>query len=148
MVSMLTWVAALSGLSVVVIAGLFRLRRMLPRGREERDSVTWDCGYAKPTTRMQYTGSSFAQPLVLFFSGLTGSRKTGGEPRGLFPAETSFETASPDIVSDGLFAPLFRTIDRFLAPVRLLQQGRIHLYVLYIALTLIALLVWYLGFVQ
>jgi hydrogenase-4 component B len=148
MVGMLTWISALSGLTVVVIAGLFVLRRLLPRARTERINITWDCGYAQPSARMEYTGSSFAQPLVLFFSGLTGSRNTGGEPQGFFPAETSFETAAPDIISEGLFAPLFKAVDRLLTPVRVLQHGRIHLYVLYVALTLIALLVWYLGFGQ
>src|SRR5438067_1498749 len=30
-------------------------------------ALTWDCGYARPTARMQYTASSFAQIVVRLF---------------------------------------------------------------------------------
>jgi hypothetical protein len=44
-----------------------------------------------------------------------------------------------------LYGPLFVRIGRGLSSVRWLQQGRVHLYVLYIALTLLVLLVWKVG---
>ena len=52
---------------LVLAAALFLIRRRLPRGREETATGTWDCGYARPTARMQYTASSFAQPLTDLF---------------------------------------------------------------------------------
>ena len=41
-----------------------------------------------------------------------------------------------------LFVPLFGLIDRILLPLRGLQHGRLHLYICYVAITLLALLVW------
>ena len=40
---------------------------------------------------------------------------------------------------------VFAGLERTLAPLRWLQQGRVQLYVLYIAFTLLVLLVWKLG---
>ena len=44
-----------------------------------------------------------------------------------------------------LYAPVFTGIGRGLSALRWLQHGRVQLYVLYIALTLLVLLVWKLG---
>ena len=46
---------------LALAAVLLWIRRRLPRGREESLTGTWDCGYARPTARMQYTATSFAQ---------------------------------------------------------------------------------------
>ena len=40
---------------VVVVAGLVGLRWRLLAHRQVTEQVTWDCGYAQPTPRMQYT---------------------------------------------------------------------------------------------
>ncbi|MBI4586833.1 MAG: NADH-quinone oxidoreductase subunit H [Planctomycetes bacterium] len=42
-------------------------RRVLFRKRPVKETVTWDCGYARPSARMQYTSSSFADTLIEFF---------------------------------------------------------------------------------
>ena len=55
------------------IVGL--VRRGLLASRRVDESVTWGCGYPQPTARMQYTASSFAQPLTDLFRPLLGTRK-------------------------------------------------------------------------
>lgn len=121
---------------------LVLLRRQLLAGRVVTTAVTWDCGYAAPTARMQYTASSFAQPLVdLFPFVLRGSRH--GEPvADLFPANTTLATRTPDPLHHEVYGPLFASIARLTARRRPLQGGQTQLYVLYIAVTLLALLVW------
>jgi len=94
---------------------------------------------------MQYTASSFAQPLTDLFQIVLGTRKHGTAPNGFFPPRATFETHTPDAAREHLFAPLFRLIDRALSPVRRMQHGRIHEYLLYIALVLILLLIWKAG---
>ena len=67
---MLYWILGLT-LAVVALTWVFLLlRNKLGRPDLTRRAVTWDCGYAKPTARMQYTASSFAQPIVNFFKPL------------------------------------------------------------------------------
>jgi hydrogenase-4 component B len=106
---------------------------------------TWDCGFARPTARMQYTSSSFAQMLVgLFRWALRPSVHAHG-PRGLFPAAGHFESHVPDTVLDRLLVPAGRTTARGLQWLRWLQRGSVHAYLLYILVTLVWLLIWHGG---
>jgi hypothetical protein len=56
-----------------------------------------------------------------------------------------FETHTPDAARERLFVPLFRLVDRALSPIRQMQRGRIHEYLLYIAIVLVLLLLWKAG---
>ena len=127
---------------LAVITLLALLRRRLLRGREVASSVTWDCGYAAPTARMQYTASSFAQPLTDLFSLILRTRRHGTAPAGLFPSGGSLETETPDAAREEVFRPAFASVGWGLSKLRWLQTGNAHLYVLYIALTLVVLLGW------
>ncbi|MGH7297756.1 MAG: proton-conducting transporter membrane subunit, partial [Polyangiaceae bacterium] len=103
----------------------------------------WACGYARPTARMQYTARSF--------SGLLDSRIL---PRALrprasvpalrdgFPGRASLSTDCSDPVTRRFYEPLLSYwADRF-ARLRWMQQGFLHLYVLYILVAVLALLGW------
>jgi formate hydrogenlyase subunit 3/multisubunit Na+/H+ antiporter MnhD subunit len=124
---------------------LAAVRRLLLSGRPVEHRVTWDCGYVAPTPRMQYTASSFTWPLVYLFRMLLRPNVDIRAPQGLFPGRTAIHTDTPDPFREGLYRPLFLAVAWLVARLRWLQQGRIQLYVLYIALTLLALLVWKLG---
>ena len=127
---------------------------------------TWGCGYTAPNTRMQYTSSSFAQMLVslfgwalrpftkwpgklaLFpqktdFDGETpGSSPWPGWSAVTFPQKTGFHSEVPDTVLDGGVLPTFHFVARSFSRLRILQQGNIQIYLLYIFLALVALLLW------
>ncbi len=118
------------------------LRLRLPAGRTAASTVTWDCGYIRPTPRMQYTASSFTQPLTGFFRQLLGTRADLKPPTGCFPTSASLTTHTDDVCREKLYAPAFRFIGRQLAGLRWLQHGRVQIYVLYIAATLLVLLLW------
>ncbi|KAF1081190.1 MAG: Hydrogenase-4 component B [Candidatus Rifleibacterium amylolyticum] len=126
---------------VLVLAG-WQLRRKFFSAGERSDRPTWDCGYAAPDARMQYTSSSFSQTIVDIFSPVVRPYKHGEKVSGLFPQHASFRTDTPDSLLRYLFVPLFGLIDRILLPLRGLQHGRLHLYICYVAITLLALLVW------
>ncbi len=129
-----------------LLVGVLALLRMrLLARRPVTESGTWDCGYAAPTARMQYTASSFAQPLVDMFHTVLRTRRAAHAPEGLFPQAGAFSTETLDTCREGLYRPLFTGIERGLGVLRRLQHGNLHLYVLYIALTLLALLIWKLG---
>ena len=121
------------------------LRRLLLAKREVTAGGTWDCGYAAPSARMQYTGSSFSQPLTELVQLVLRSRRDVLPVKGFFPRAASFHIETPDVFSEQLYGPTLRGIGRGLSAFRWLQHGRVQLYVLYIALTLLALLVWKLG---
>jgi formate hydrogenlyase subunit 3/multisubunit Na+/H+ antiporter MnhD subunit len=141
----LRMIAIGAALLLVIVAFLTILRRRLLAGRSVEETGTWDCGYARPTARMQYTASSFAQPLTELFGLVLRTRTRLVPPKGLFPRRAALETDTPDAFSELLFRPAFAGIERALDRLRALQQGRIQVYVFYIVLTLIALMVWKLG---
>ena len=110
--------------------------------RRVRSATTWDCGYASPTPRMQYTASSFAQPLTESFGLLLQTRKVLTGLEGLFPQRAEFHSHTDDPYRRYIFQPLFQSISRAMSILRPLQQGKVQLYVLYIAVILLVLLLW------
>ena len=96
----------------------------------------------EPSARIQYTASSFAQPVTDLFRRLLGTKKRVSEPRGFFPAEAALKTETPDLSHEEMYRPMFERANEWLSRLRWLQQGNVQLYVLYIAVTLIVLLAW------
>ncbi len=135
----ISWAALiLIGLTALV-AGV---RARLMAHRPVRRSVTWDCGYAAPSPRMQYTASAFIQPVMVMFRLALRSRKTIDAPRGYFPRQGSLETHTPDLFVESVYAPALNTLMALAMRFRHLIVGRTHLYILYIVLTLLVLLIW------
>jgi formate hydrogenlyase subunit 3/multisubunit Na+/H+ antiporter MnhD subunit len=131
-------------LFLAALLGWIRLR-LAGRDAPARTG-TWDCGYARPTARMQYTASSFAQPLTDLFRVFLGTRREFTPPQGALPTQPSaFHSETPDVFTERCFRPVFDGIAWLMAHPRRLQHGRVQVYVLYVALTLVALLIWYLG---
>jgi hydrogenase-4 component B len=140
-VNALSRTAALLGVGVAL---LVLARRQLLRRRTVRRTVTWDCGYAVPTPRMQYTAASFAAPVLDPFLGLLYARTRRTPVQGLFP-----EHAVEDVQFDDPGEAAVRwTVAAAVAPLRrlrALQRGPVQLYLLYVLLTLLLLLVWQVG---
>jgi hydrogenase-4 component B len=141
----LWFVSAAAWALLVLIALAATARQRLLSGRCVEAGGTWDCGYAQPSPRMQYTAASFAQPLTELFGVFLRSRDHLVPPEGFFPQRAAFTSETPDVCTQGFYRPVFTGIGRGLSALRWLQHGEVHLYVLYIALTLLGLLLWQLG---
>jgi hydrogenase-4 component B len=137
--------AVVAGAAVAAALVLAGLRALLLSRRQQRRGPTWDCGYAAPAPRMQYTASSFAAPLLSTFRAVVPARHAGPRSLTLFPEKASYHSEAPDIFEHGVFRPLFAAVGRLFSRLGWLQHGNLRLYVLYIALTLLVLLVWNLG---
>jgi hydrogenase-4 component B len=127
----------------VTVLGLCAVLWLLLRGRLERApaalSVTWDCGYAVPTGRMQYSAASFADLLVRAFALVLWPRVRAPQIRGLFPGRSEFHSEVPDGVLDRLLLPALDHVGAVLARLRVLQQGSVQAYLLYVWIALVAL---------
>jgi len=141
LISVVIATATVLGLCIVLVV----VRKLLLSGREIGESGTWDCGYAQPTERMQYTSSSYAQPITWFFASVLRTRKTLKAPEGLFPADASLHTETPDVSMEHGYRPAFSLINWLFSKLQWIQHGRVNFYVMYIALTIVVLLVWFLG---
>ncbi len=103
---------------------------------------TWDCGYSAPLPRAQYTASSFAQGLVSGLRAVLWPQIHWPRVQGLFPFWGRFQSHVPDPILDRLASPGLGLLARGLALLRFFQSGQLQVYLLYILLTLFALLVW------
>jgi hydrogenase-4 component B len=123
-------------------AVLTLLHRSHVREKGQKEAVTWDCGYAKPSPRMQYTSSSFAEPLEGVFRSLLKPTSNLKNPSSPFPERGYFSERVEDLAEHRLFAPLFNAADKMLIRARKLQKGRIQSYLVLIFATLLILLLW------
>jgi hydrogenase-4 component B len=136
----LNWISAIA---VVLIAAAIGGKIALGAWRHRRPSAsagTWDCGYARPTPRIQYSGSSFGQMLTDLFGWVLWPRKAVVALRGLFPDSAQFSSEVPDTVLDRGVLPAFSLTERLMSWARPIQRGSVQIYLLYVLIALLGLL--------
>ena len=137
---------AVSWTNLLLIVAVLACGAVTLRGSWIANAVrgpTWDCGYSLPSSRMQYTASSFAERIVGIFSFALRPRTRAPDITGPFPLTASFESRVPDPVLDLWILPASRWSARVAASFRWIQRGSIHLYLFYIVGTLLLmLLIW------
>lgn len=110
---------------------LFFLRFFIIHRRQNRQDVTWGCGYMGETTKMQYTASSFIRTYRKLAGPALSIKKDKKEVSGLYPGIAKHHTHPGDRLENWLIdSPLF-FIRRFLNRFMFLQNGNIQIYILY-----------------
>lgn len=127
--------AALGGFHVALAAfsflGAVVLWRYVKRNGLVR-AVTWDCGYARPSARMQYTAGSFAAIITSWFMWILRPQRHVHQPKTPFLARASFEEHTPETILAFVVQPGGALVMRAAGAARRLQHGRIQAYVLYV----------------
>lgn len=104
-----------------------------------RRAPTWDCGYAAPNARMQYTAASFSDTVSPWFKWLLKPQDEWHKPRGILPSSSRRLSVIPETVLVFVVTPLARLIMRLSAAVRRRQHGHLQSYILYLLAGLLAL---------
>jgi hydrogenase-4 component B len=104
-------------------------------------SVTWDCGYAAPTARMQYTAGSFAGLITEWFAWILRPVQHEHRPTETFPAHASYSRHTPETVLEYAVEPAGGVVMQLSTAARRLQHGRVQAYLLYLLIGLAALAV-------
>ena len=136
-------IALASTLVALAIAASLILAHIAAATRRRSGALktgTWDCGYAAPSPRMQYNGSSFSEPAVSFFAWLLRPRVKGKQVEGIFPDQAAMSSKVDDAVLDRVLMPLSRRLERRFRWVRRFQQGLAQQYLLYIFVAILILL--------
>jgi len=137
--------ALLAGL--VLAWGLVRLRAgaAARRGNRARRAEAWGCGRELQTARMQYTATSFAEPLQRVFDDVL---RPDHDLDVSHPAESryfeqaiTYRSRIDDAVERGWYRPLIVLIQRWGQVARRAQNGSMHRYLGYGFAALIVLLV-------
>ncbi len=141
------WPVALSelglfhvALAVLALVAAVWLWRRVRRGSFSR-ALTWDCGYALPTPRMQYTAGSFASIITEWFAWILRPVRHEHRPETLFPQSASFTSHTPETVLEYVITPVTEIVMRVSRAARSLQHGRLQFYLLYLLIGLAALAV-------
>jgi hydrogenase-4 component B len=135
---LLTLGAVHVGLAILVLMAAAWLWRKA-HANSLRRGLTWDCGYAMPAARMQYTSASFGGIVAGWFGWVLQPERKMRRPRGPFPAEAIRLERIPETVLDRIIGPVSVAIMQVSTSVRRLQHGRLQFYILYVVAGLIAL---------
>lgn len=125
---------------LAALLALLALRRFFYQGKPVTRSGTWGCGFTRPTTRMQYTGSSYAASILEFFRPAAPLEEKHPPVKGLFPRGTHYHSHVHDIVEKSLDPVIVRPVGWLFDRLRWMQHGDIHLYIGYILLAIVVLL--------
>jgi hydrogenase-4 component B len=133
------------GVANVALAAVAILAAMILWWRVRRNgfqrAVTWDCGYAAPTPRMQYTAASFAGIITGWFAWILRPEchvEPAPTPMPIFPAHAHYSEHTPETVLEHVVEPAARQVMSLSTAVRRLQHGRLQAYILYLLVGLVA----------
>jgi hydrogenase-4 component B len=141
-VAPLAWLSVTGAVLIILLGAVGVLLWQRLASHPHGSGGTWDCGYAAPSARMQYTSSSFAQMLVELFAWALRPRVHPPKVDDLFPTSSRFHSEVPDTVLADAVLPATRGLAWLASGFRIVQQGSIQAYLVYIFVTLIALLLW------
>ena len=125
-------------LAIISAAGAWWLWRLVQRHGTAR-ALTWDCGYAAPSARMQYTAGSFAGIITEWFGWILRPHRQVNLPEVLFPQEARFEEHTPETVLEEVVQPVGGMVMQLAMAARRFQHGRVQSYLLYLLIALAAL---------
>ncbi|TXT23841.1 MAG: NADH/ubiquinone/plastoquinone (complex I) [Gallionellaceae bacterium] len=126
-------------LLLVIVAGSLLIALTVKKfvhGRLRRGPA-WDCGFPAQTARMQDTAEGFGQPIRQIFEWYMGVVRKVPTP---FDKHPHFHSETHDLLWNIFYAPVKRLNETVGALMGKLQHGRIHIYLLYSFVTLLALL--------
>ena len=125
------------------VAAFAALRTWLVRRGEARTGMTWDCGFERPTARMQYTASSLSAPLAAALRPLLRPQVRHSGLAMRWPVRAHWESRTLDRTMSDLYRPAATRISGLFARLRGLQEPHVttHLrYLLFALLVVLALL--------
>jgi hydrogenase-4 component B len=127
-------------LAVLALLAAVWLCRRVGRGGLTR-ALTWDCGYALPTARMQYTAGSFAGIITEWFAWILRPVRHERRPTETLPVNATFAEHTPETVLEYAVEPAGGVVMQLSMAARRLQHGRVQAYLLYLLIGLAALAV-------
>ncbi len=134
--SLLISISAIGGsaiLFILLLLLIYFIRTRFSRNRPASQESTWGCGYAVPSSRMQYTGKSYSKSLgkLLNFVVLEKKKYREIQANEIFPAERKHSSHYSDFfvtrIFNGIVSRLLYSMNFF----QFIQNGKIQLYILY-----------------
>jgi hydrogenase-4 component B len=123
---------SLCALGIFSLAGLiYFIRWRVTSSKQLVINTTWGCGYIAPTSKIQYTASSFVRTYRKLAEPLLSIEKKKKDIHGIFPDHGQHETHPYDKVESLLIDFPLKVIRRFINRFSFLQNGVLQIYILY-----------------
>lgn len=149
------WLTPISGerasySAPVVLVGMLVISFVIyilvrPKGIRIERKAAWSCGYPKLNSRMQYTATSFSQPLRRIFSGIykpTVQKDVQYNSDKLTIKSVRYEAHVEDMVFKHLYRPIAKITDLIAEWTASQHQKGLHSYLIHIFVTMLLLLAW------
>jgi len=135
-------IAAGVGVAALAVAALARWCRRRPA---PATLPLWACGADDLTPRMQYTATSFAEPLQRIFDDVlrpdTDIEVTHAAESQYLVDKITYRTKIADAIEDRFYTPVIQVVAAAAGIVRRAHTGSVHLYLAYGALGVLVVLV-------
>jgi hydrogenase-4 component B len=118
---------------------------LFARRSRTRIAPTWDCGQRGLTPQMEYTATGFSKPLRMIFKALFRPQREVQREYDFSPYFTTnlrFESHMEELFQTRIYRPLKWLVLRGSRRLRALQAGSLQAYLVYIFVTLLALLLF------
>jgi hypothetical protein len=119
--------------------------RVIPARRARRAARLWDCGAGPLTSRMEYTATSFAEPLQRVFDDVlapeTGIDVTHLDEARYLVRAVEYQRRVPDRIEHRLYRPALDAVHAWGSAGRRLAPGSVHRYLGYGFYAVTALLI-------
>lgn len=114
-------------------------------GRARRRAAAWDGGDGPLTARMEYTATSFAEPLQRVFDDVLAPERdvdvTHTEESAYHVEAVRYRQAIPDRIENRLYRPVIAYLTKIGGAARVIASGSMHRYLAYMLTALVAVLV-------
>ena len=120
-------------LLIVLITGMWLIRKVATKAKPLSTGLTWGCGFTEGDARVQYTATTYADSTVDVAGTLLGIQ-TSYRPiasADMFPHVRSYHTEEHDVVATKVLNPGSASLERFLRSLAVLQTGNLRMYLLY-----------------
>ena len=118
---------------------------MFARRTRTRIAPTWDCGQRGLTPQMEYTATGFSKPLRMIFKALFRPRREVQREYDFSPyfaTTLRFESHMEEVFQSRIYRPVNLWLLRLSRRLRALQAGSLQAYLIYVFITLVALLLF------
>jgi len=119
-------------LFILLVTGIFFIRKYVLRHRKVNRGLTWGCGYIAPSVKQQYTAGSFVRTYSKLYALILLIEKHEKEIHGIFPAKgAAYQTHPYDTIEKWLIDAPLKLNKTFMSQFVFLNNGNLQFYILY-----------------
>lgn len=130
--------------AIAAVIGLYLVKKRLLKNKTVIAS-TWGCAYQAPSSRIQYTASSYAATFLKPIGPFIKIEEEAFNPEGLFPDKASYISKAKDLIASITVKPVLKFINYVMKAFSWIQSGNTQQYILYGLIFLIISIIWAMG---